>query len=198
DALGDRVDQELRTSDVRLTMGGEPTFVSIDDRDAPEWNIAALGPAKLRQGAELLKRLRDRFAPGSLLHFGQGNLYPRGSLPRWGFGCYWRRDGVAVWEDPALVADPEKDYGYGWGDARRFIRSLAARLGVDPDLAVPAHEDAWYYLWRERRLPANVDPLDSQLDDPEERARLARVFEQGLGEVVGFALPLRRRRDQAT
>jgi uncharacterized protein (DUF2126 family)/transglutaminase-like putative cysteine protease len=192
DALGERVDEELRAGDVRLTMGGEPTFVSIDDRDAPEWNVAALGPAKRRQAAELLKRLRGRFAPGGLLHFGQGKWYPGESLPRWAFGCYWRHDGVPVWHDASLVADPEKDYGHGWGDARRFVRTLAVRLGLDPALAEPAYEDAWYYLWRERRLPANVDPLDSRLDDAEERRRLARVFEQGLGEVVGFALPLRR------
>jgi uncharacterized protein (DUF2126 family)/transglutaminase-like putative cysteine protease len=195
DALGERVDEELRTGDVRLTMGGEPTFVSIDDRDAPEWNIAAQGPAKRRQGGQLLMRLRDRFAPGGLLHFGQGKWYPGESLPRWAFGCWWRRDGVPMWEDPSLVADPDRDYGHGWGDARHFVRALASRLEIDPALAAPAYEDAWYYLWRERRLPANVDPLESRLDDAEERRRLAHVFEQGLGEVVGFALPLRRRRE---
>jgi uncharacterized protein (DUF2126 family)/transglutaminase-like putative cysteine protease len=195
DALGERVDEELREGDVRLTMGGEPTFVSIDDRDAPEWNVAALGPAKRRQAGVLLKRLRDRFAPGALLHFGQGKWYPGESLPRWSFGCYWRRDGVPVWEDPALVADPERDYGHGPDDARRFVLALAERLGADPALALPAYEDVWYYLWRERRLPANVDPLESRLDDAEERRRLAHVFEQGLGHVVGYALPLRRRRE---
>ncbi|HEX5270148.1 MAG TPA: transglutaminase family protein, partial [Gemmataceae bacterium] len=193
DALGERVDEALRAGDVRLTMGGEPTFVSIDDRDSPEWAVAALGPGKRGLGGVLLKRLRDRFAPGGLLHFGQGKWYPGESLPRWAFGCWWRRDGVALWHDPSLVADPERDYGHGWGDARRFARELAARLGVDPEFAVPAYEDAWYYLWRERRLPTNVDPLESRLDDPEERHRLARVFEHGLGEPVGLALPLRRR-----
>jgi len=197
DALGERIDEELRGGDVRLTMGGEPTFVSIDDRDAPEWTIAAQGRAKRRQAGVLLKRLRDRFAAGGLLYFGQGKWYPGEPLPRWAFGCYWRRDGVPVWEDDSLVADPGRDYGHGPTDAQRFVRALAARLGVDAALAVPAHEDAWYYLWRERRLPINVDPLESRLDDAEERRRLARVFEHGLGEVVGYALPLRRRRDEA-
>ncbi len=57
---------------------------------------------------------------------------------------------------------------------------------------IPAYEDVWYYLWKERRLPTNVDPLTSQLKDEEERARLARIFEQGLGATIGYVLPLRR------
>jgi uncharacterized protein (DUF2126 family)/transglutaminase-like putative cysteine protease len=190
DGLGRRIDADLREWDVRLTMGGEPTFVSLDDRDAPEWNTTALGPQKRRQGMTLVKRLRDAFAPGGLLHFGQGKWYPGEQLPRWAFGCYWRRDGEAIWDDPNLVGDEDAAYGFGATDARRFAVALAETLGADPRHAAPGYEDAWYYLWRERRLPANVDPLDSRLDDPLERARLARVFEQKLGSEVGTALPL--------
>jgi uncharacterized protein (DUF2126 family)/transglutaminase-like putative cysteine protease len=193
DALGDRVDRRLRALDVRLTMGGEPTFVSIDDRDAPEWNMTALGPAKLRQAADLLKRLQAKFAPGALLHFGQGKWYPGESLPRWALGCYWRRDGVAVWDDRTLLAEFNLDYAHDADDARLFITTLADRLGIDPRHCLAGYEDVWYYLWRERRLPANVDPFDSRLDDPEERRRLAKVYEQGLNQIVGYALPVRRR-----
>jgi uncharacterized protein (DUF2126 family)/transglutaminase-like putative cysteine protease len=192
DVLGRRIDDDLRNHDVRLTMGGEPTFVSIDDRDADEWNTTALGPNKRRQAGSLLRRLRDRFAPGGLLQFGQGKWYPGEPLPRWALGCYWRRDGVPVWRDPGLVADDARDYGVDAPTARRFIVQLAARLGVDAAFAIPGFEDVWYYLWRERRLPANVDPLESCLEDPQERRRLAHVFEQGLDKVVGYALPLCR------
>jgi uncharacterized protein (DUF2126 family)/transglutaminase-like putative cysteine protease len=195
DALGERLDDELRLGDIRLTMGGEPTFVSIDDRDAPEWNTAALGPVKRRQAGLLLRRMADRFASGPLLHFGQGKWYPGEPLPRWAFGCYWRRDGVPVWEDPALVADLARDYGHGPEQAGRFMTALTGYLGIDAERCLPAYEDLWYLLWRERRLPVNVDPLDSRLDDPEERQRLARLFEQGLDQVAGYALPLRRVRD---
>jgi uncharacterized protein (DUF2126 family)/transglutaminase-like putative cysteine protease len=191
DALGRQVDDELRAGDVRLTMGGEPTFVAVDDRDGVEWNTLALGPGKRQVAGVLLRRLRDRFAPGGLLHFGQGKWYPGESLPRWGLGCYWRRDGVPVWEDPSLVADDTRDYGHGEAEARHFATELGRRLGVDPAGCLPAHEDVWYYLWRERRLPVNVDPLQSRLEDAEERERLARVFEQGLKRVAGYALPLR-------
>lgn len=192
DALGRSIDRDLREWDVRLTMGGEPTFVSIDDRDADEWNTAALGPHKRKQAVVLLKRLRDKFAPGALLHYGQGKWYPGEQLPRWAFGCWWRKDGEPIWSDPALYADDERGYGFGADDATRFARRLAEKLGVDPNHATPGYEDAWYYMWKERRLPTNVDPLDNKLDDPLTRERLAKVFERGLNSVVGTALPLRK------
>ena len=191
-ALGRQIDLDLREWDVRLTMGGEPTFVSVDDRDAPEWNRTALGPQKRRQGVTLLKRLRDRFAPGALLHFGQGKWYPGEPLPRWAFGCYWRTDGQPIWLDERLYADDDRDYGFTATDASLFASTLAQTLGVDPRHAISGYEDAWYYLWKERRLPTNVDPLASKLDDPLERTRLAKAFEHGLGNAVGTVLPLRK------
>src|SRR5262249_28137510 len=153
----------------------------------------ALGPAKQRQADLLLRRLRGRFAPGGLLHHGQGKWYPGEPLPRWCYACFWRRDGAPLWADVGLFARLDRQYGFGADEAGRFIRRLAERLGVDPRHCQPGHEDVWYYLWRERRLPTNVDPLSSKLEDPLERARLARLFDQGIGQVVGHALPLRRR-----
>ncbi|HEX4795912.1 MAG TPA: transglutaminase family protein [Humisphaera sp.] len=195
EALGHQVDADLKRSDVRLTMGGEPTFVSIDDMDGPEWNSAALGPMKYKRGDELLRRLRDRFAPGGFLHHGQGKWYPGESLPRWAFGLYFRKDGQPIWMDPALVADETKPNNSATSnDARAFAMTLAERLGVPTRFVVSGFEDVWYYLWKERRLPVNVDPFDNKLENPEERARMSRIFEQGLDTVVGYALPLRRQR----
>ncbi|HZN37145.1 MAG TPA: transglutaminase family protein, partial [Pirellulaceae bacterium] len=107
-------------------------------------------------------------------------------------GCYWRKDGVPIWQNPQLIAEDGSDYRAGPEQAHQFAATLAKKLGVDPKFAIPGHEDAWYYLWRERRLPTNVDPLESRLEDPEERARLAKVFEQGLNTIVGYALPIQR------
>jgi uncharacterized protein (DUF2126 family) len=193
DALGRHIDEELSACDVRLTMGGEPTFVSIDDMDGVEWNFTAPGAAKRHLAGTLIRRLKQRFAPGGLLHFGQGKSYPGESLPRWALGCWWRRDGVPVWQDDSLVADETVDYGHGDAEARRFIVALADALAVDREHVIPAYEDVWHYLWTERRLPVNVDPLKSELKDEEERARLARVFEQGLDHAVGYVLPVKRR-----
>jgi uncharacterized protein (DUF2126 family)/transglutaminase-like putative cysteine protease len=193
DALGHRIDAELSAYDVRLTMGGEPTFVSVDDMDGVEWNFTALGPDKRRLAGSLVRRLKDRFARGALLHFGQGKWYPGESLPRWALGCWWRRDGVPIWTDDRLIADESVDYGHGCAEARRFMEALAGTLAIEGDHVIPAYEDVWHYLWRERRLPVNVDPLKSELKDEEVRARLARVFEQGLDRVAGYVLPIGRR-----
>jgi uncharacterized protein (DUF2126 family) len=189
--LGHKVDALLEANDVRLTMGGEPTFVSSDNMDGPEWNFTALGEEKRKLAGELLERLEARFGSGSLLHFGQGKWYPGEQLPRWALGCYWRKDRQPIWHNPALIARDLDTTQFTSEHAATFIRELAEVLEVDPNHAQPGFEDAWYYLWRERRLPGNVDPHDAQLDDPQERARLARVYEQGLKTVIGYALPLR-------
>ena len=194
--LGERIDGELAAGDVRLTMGGEPTFVSIDDMDGDEWNTAALGPDKRRLGGELLHRLRDQFAPGGLLHFGQGKWYPGESLPRWALTCYWRTDGVPLWRDPQLIADSDQGYGFGNDEALQFAEALAQRLAVDSEAVIAAYEDPLAYIHKERQLPLNVDPVDNHLDDPEERERLRRVFERGLGQPTGFVLPLAARARQ--
>ena len=189
--LGERIDEELHRQDVRLSMGGEPTFISIDDMDGAEWNTLAVGPEKRRLSAFLLKRLRDRFSPGALLHFGQGKWCPGESLPRYSFGCYWRKDQIPIWTDPALVADEADGYGADYRTAATFLSQLCRSLAVDPKFALPAYEDVWYYLWKERRLPANVDPLQNRLENAEDRKRMAKVFEQGLSRIIGYALPLR-------
>jgi uncharacterized protein (DUF2126 family)/transglutaminase-like putative cysteine protease len=190
--LGHYVDDKLKAGDVRLTMGGEPTFVSIDDMDGDEWNTAALGPRKRRLSGELVKRLGKQFASGPLYHYGQGKWYPGEPLPRWALSCYWRKDREPIWTNPDLIANDEQNFGHDHPQAKRFIEELAERLQVDADHVMPAYEDAWYYMWKERKLPTNVDPLKSQLSDKTERDRLARIFNQGLNKVVGYAIPLCR------
>ena len=192
ETLGDRIDAELEARDVRLTMGGEPTFVSIDDPDGPEWNTAALGEDKRRLAADLYRRLKERYAPTGLAHFGQGKWYPGEPLPRWSLNCFWRRDGEPIWNDPQLCADESADYGATAETARRFLTSVAGALRLSPEHVFPAYEDAFYYIWRERRLPSNVDPFESNLEDKQERARLAKAFEHGLENAVGHVLPVSR------
>jgi uncharacterized protein (DUF2126 family)/transglutaminase-like putative cysteine protease len=192
DKLGEQVDVDLAAGDVRLTMGGEPTFVSVDDMESAEWNIAAVGPTKRRFADELIRKLRTRFAPGGLLHYGQGKWYPGESLPRWAFGLYWRKDGVPIWKNSDLIADIEGPHKANVEEAQSFAEKTAERLGVDSEFVMAAFEDPGHWLQKEAGLPPNVDPSDSKLSDPEERARMARVFDKGLTEPRGFVLPIQR------
>jgi uncharacterized protein (DUF2126 family)/transglutaminase-like putative cysteine protease len=189
-ALGRKVDEELNAGDVRLTMGGEPTFVSIDDPDGDEWNTAALGPKKKTLAADLHRRLREEYAPKGLVHFGQGKWYPGEPLPRWALNLYWLEDGTALWKDPSLLADESAPSGADEALANRFLQGVATHLGLDAKNVFPTYEDVFYYLWRERKLPLNVDPLSARLDEPLERDRLRRLFTVGLDKVVGHALPI--------
>ncbi len=197
-AMGHEIDAEMKQMDVRLTMGGEPTFISMDDFDGAEWNTAADGPTKRKLSDKLIKRLKGHFAPGGLLFYGQGKWYPGEQLPRWSLGCYWRKDGEPIWNDVSLIADESKDYGYGPDEAERFSKSLAENFGVNGRHLIPAHEDAYYYMWKERRLPSNVDPLASNLKNKLERDRLARLFETGLDSVTGHVLPLKKKKVDGT
>jgi hypothetical protein len=191
-ARGAAVDRALVRSDVRLTMGGEPTFIAADDMDAAEWNTDALGPTKRKYAGRLIRRLQDRWAKGAVLNLSMGKHYPGEQLPRWALHCHWRADGEAVWNDPALLASDDDTDDAGARDAAAFAYGLAERLQVDPGMVIPAYEDVHYYLWKEKRLPANVLAEDAKLRDPLERARLAKVFGQGLASPVGSVLPLRR------
>jgi uncharacterized protein (DUF2126 family)/transglutaminase-like putative cysteine protease len=192
DALGDRVDADIAAHDVRLTMGGEPTFVSIDDYQSAEWNTDALGPSKRLRADELIRRLHDRFAPGGLLHYGEGKWYPGEPLPRWAFSLFWRRDGVPLWRQLGLLATEASMRVPSDDEALRFTQGMATRLGIAASFVQPAFEDPADRLIKEGQLPANMDPSNPQIDDPAERSRIMRTFERALGKPAGYVLPVQR------
>jgi uncharacterized protein (DUF2126 family)/transglutaminase-like putative cysteine protease len=198
DELGMAVDRRLRTNDVRLTMGGEPTFVSVDDMDGAEWNIAADGPAKRDRAWTIARALADRFAPGALVQHGQGKWYPGEPLPRWQIAVQWRGDGVALWTDPTLLVDPLEPGTATLEHAHAVMHAIAAGLGFAAELCLPAYEDPLYRLWYEARLPqgdppnADVDPLDPSLRSEDGRTALLRRLDAATGEPVGWVLPLHR------
>ena len=192
-ALGNKVDAELTAMDVRLTQGGEPTFVSIDDMDGPEWSTTALSPEKRALAETLMHRLAGKFAARPLLHYGQGKWYPGEPLPRWALGIHWRTDGKPLWKNSSLFADPREKGTLVVADAERLIRGLAGELGLDPAFIITAYEDAPRALAEEAETPVNLDPLQADLNEPTERGRLARMLRRGLSTPAGFVLPVRVR-----
>ena len=191
DALGQYVDNRLIEDDVRLTMGGEPTFVSVDDMEGDEWNTHADGANKRERAQQLTIRLRDVFAKGAMLHYGQGKWYPGEPLPRWQYGIFWRKDGTSVWRNPSLLADINKDYGHTVKQAQKFIHQISQRLGVQSRFITTAFEDSFYYLWQEGTLPENLDPSKINLKDSIERKTLTKLLDAGLDQPVGFTLPVK-------
>ncbi|MFV0297405.1 MAG: DUF2126 domain-containing protein, partial [Hyphomicrobiaceae bacterium] len=189
-SVGEAVDKRLADGDVRLSMGGEPTFVSIDDMEGAEWNTAAVGPTKRHLAETLARRLQQRFAPGGLLHYGQGKWYPGEQLPRWAFAIYWRADGQPLWENPQLIAPEKAGKARSIEDAERFSSALCNQLGLPAKSAIAAYEDAGHFALVEQKLPINTTPADNKLSDPAERARLVSVFDRGLDKPAGYVLPI--------
>ena len=203
DALGHEVDKVLADGDVRLTVGGEPTFVSIDDMDAAEWTTAADGADKRARAEALALRLLDRFAPGGLVHYGQGRWYPGEPLPRWQIALLWRADGESLWHDHALLATgvlaetAVPAAAAASTAAETLARSIAASLGLPDGCCIPAYEDSLHRLAVEAGLPGgdppaiDVDPTDAALRDSAARLRVIAALDAlGRGEPAGWVIPL--------
>jgi transglutaminase-like putative cysteine protease len=190
--LAHRIDADLVAQDVRLTMGAEPTFVGIDEPESPQWNVDALGAMKHTRGLALIQCLREKTAPGSLLHYGQGKWYPGEPVPRWALSCFWREDGVPVWENIDLFAKEDQDYGFDAADAFRFMEALTRRLQVTSEDLLPvfnaedeATEPAGYILPIRRRQPTGNLCWSSELWFP----RPERLFLLPGDSPIGYRIP---------
>ncbi len=190
DLLGAKIDADLLDHDVRLTMGGEPTFVSAEDREGEEWNYTALSEEKAELGNELFLKLREKFAAHSFVQYTQGKWYPGEILPRWAMNCYWRKDGQKFWDQDTLLADPMKEYGHESDIAAKFAHGLAKALGIEQDFVQSAYEDTPYHLWKEQRLPTEGEMFKADLLETAERKRLQKLMDQDINKPAGYVLPL--------
>jgi transglutaminase-like putative cysteine protease len=190
-ATGYKIDEDLESGDLRMTMGGEPTFVSIDDMESDQWNTAADGAEKRVRAQDLIFRLRKEFGPDGMIHFGQGKWYPGEPLPRWQYGLFWRKDHYPIWKNIRLVGNEKTEKKFTWSDAEKFAKELAKHLAVSEDNVSAAYEDIFYFLWTEGKLPVNVDPLKSNLKDSSERRTLSQLLDTGLENPAGYTLPLK-------
>ncbi len=182
---GDRVDHALTASGLDVWIGGEPTFIAREGQTKEEWQGGAIGADKWKRGRKLADQLRDRLAPGGLILFRQGKVYPGESLPRWALDVIARRDGKPLWPERPLVEAGTIE------NAKTVATKLAAELGIAAALHA-AYEDPWEVLRSEAQLPPSIDPRTAGLDDPEERRRLAKILDRGVGREVGYVLPLGR------
>ncbi len=168
--VGRHVDERLAAAGLELTMGGEPTFVSIDDMTSAQWTVAADGPEKRQLANRLAGRLAERFAGGGLVQRSQGKWYPGENLPRWQIALLWRSDGETLWQDPALLANPF-DPTQARDDAGALAEALAQQIargfGLPTAQAQACYEDPLAALVAEVRQPAGPRPgTDPAVADP--------------------------------
>jgi uncharacterized protein (DUF2126 family) len=165
---------------VRLTLGGEPTYVP-EDPVGPEWSVAALGPTKLRYGYALADALTRQEFPSAITVYTPGKHYPGELNPRWALQLVWRKDGVPLLKLPASAAR--------WTTAavKRFRDTLVRNLKVEA-------------LWLQAVDPLNPErrvwvlPLDHDgRRFSSERWKLGAKFELLRSEgPAGLRLPLNR------
>ena len=200
--VGRQVDERLAAGDVRLTVGGEPTFVSVDNQVDEEWTTAADGPHKRQLASELAARLKAAWAPQGLIQRGQGRWYPGEPLPRWQIALYWRADGQPLWTDDALLADPwstgpnstpaDKEAAY------ELLAGIADDLVLPLSQVRPAYEDPLSRLATKVRQPEG-DPVvtgdDLAEDTAAGRDALLAHLDESTTAPAAFVLPLHRRDD---
>ncbi len=195
DDLGRAVDERLDAAGVRLTMGGEPTFVAREGAAATEWSTAADGEEKRRLATRLAERLRDLAAKGGLVHRGQGKWYPGEALPRWQIALQWRTDGEPLWSRPDLLVDPwrtAEPQADPRARAEALARELVRRLGLPAAQLLPAYEDPLAALVAEVARPAGPPPdPDGPAGrvDPADAASVA-ALDRAVTDPVAWVLPL--------
>ena len=141
--------------------------------------------------ATLIRRLRDRFAPGGLLHYGQGKWYPGEQLPRWAFALLLARGRQPLWENDALVDREAPAKPADRADAERFSATLASGSISPSDCAMPAYEDPAHFLLMEQQAAAQCrSAATTSWTIRRSAPALAQVFERGLGKPSGYVLPL--------
>lgn len=193
--LGFKVEKQLEKGDVRLTMGGEPTFVSIDDMESPQWNTEADGEHKRALAKDLSHRLLDEFGKGGVLHHAQGKWYPGEPLPRWSIEICWRKDGRNIWHDKSLLATFNEQSKIPEDADMKFLQCLTTYLNVADEHIIPTYEDAFYLLWETGKLPVDIDPSKDDTDSLIQQ-KLVEILEKGTSKPTGYVLPLNKTQDK--
>ena len=199
DLLGKAIDKDLNKSKIELTMGGEPTFVSLDNRSGSEWNFTALSDEKKQLGEKLLLSLKERFQPNALIQVSQGKWYPGEILPRWAMHCFWRKDAEPIWANTGLIKisaaeikskSKKEKSSSSLENSKIFLEKLAEKLSIPSSYVIPAFEDTIYYLWQENKIPIEKEILEANTYEATERKRLQNLLDKNLNQELGYVLPL--------
>ncbi len=191
DRMGETVDDRFNQLNVGLTMGGEPTFVSVDNRDDPQWVTEALGEEKLKKGWELLTRLRKCFSPGSIAQAGQGKWYGGEPLPRWSLNSFWRPDGEPVWAHENLLANPTESGQTPPHAAKALLEKLGQELGLSPSRILPAYEsNVGFPLSPAVPSPVLQEPEIQPIPVRGRKKRTKKSPKEEVPQIIGWVLPV--------
>src|SRR5215469_5661941 len=146
-----QVEKTLASEGVTLTMGGEPTFIPAKP-DAPEWNFAAIGPAKLKYAYAFAEKLVETSCPEAITLYTPGKFYPGEINPRW---ALWVLHSSS--KEPFGVDPNAKDGPPDQKTLKSIREQLLQKLGLD---------DHWLRAVdpRDRKKQIWVLPLDCQVD----------------------------------
>ncbi len=187
DRLGKLVDQRLTDGDVRLTMGGEPTFVSVDDMEGPEWNFEADSETKRQLANELTNKLLNTYAPNGIVQYGQGKWYPGEPLPRWRNTIFWRQDDKPLWSNRSLLADVSKPGNADLAALEAFALNICQAFDIDNEFLLGVYEDPIPTMWAEAKNPSGkpeAEPSEASFDYGDKPSVLDNP------ELAGYVLPL--------
>ncbi|GDX76743.1 hypothetical protein LBMAG41_18190 [Cyanobium sp.] len=123
------VDRRLGAAGIRLTLGGEPTYVPLEPSGA-EWSVAADGPTKLPMARAMARELQRTTWPGSTLLYCPGKRYEGEVNPRWALRLVTGLDGQPAVRWPAADSDSPPGAALAPADGPEWLAQLAGLLGV--------------------------------------------------------------------
>lgn len=209
-SVADKVDATFAAHGVRLTLGGEPTYIPVDPQ-GPEWSVTALGPTKLRYAYALADALIEQSLPNAVAIYSPGKFYPGEVNPRWAINLVWNRDGSPL--VPSLAEIKGRTTKLEAGIFERFRTQLNERLGIGdgwlrgidpfdekrPVAVLPLDHNGTAFVvedWRQGEIvnllltdgPAGLRlPLNSLPEDVNRRALTAEILD---GKLHIFLPPL--------
>jgi uncharacterized protein (DUF2126 family) len=178
DARGRKVDAALTQGDVRLTMGGEPTFVSIDDFEARSGTPPPSARRSAQAGRQADPAAARPLRAGRLPALRPGQVVSGRDPAALDLLALLAARRQADLGDPELIAEeaPRTPAQATPERPRPCSAAWPTIWASEPTHGAPAYEDPAEWILKEGNLPDNVTPENSKLRTPRSVHRIARVF----------------------